>query len=91
MEAAAKLPYVPSSVLFAGKCADCKESKMLDTMVRRHGKKGIYRCIDCEVSELETRMRYGYEPGSHAAGLMEAETEIQLSKFRVLLNWALGS
>ncbi len=85
------MAYVPSSVLFAGKCADCEDTKMLDTMIRRHGKKGVYRCIDCEVSELETRMRYGYEAGTSAAGFMTAETDVQKSKFRVLINWALGS
>ena len=74
------MSYVPSSVLHDGKCADCLETKMLDEMVRKKGKKGTYRCNDCETIEVAQP----YMP------FFDGAQDVTMGRVQRLLAWCFG-
>lgn len=75
--------YVPFAVENKGKCVDCEKDKPLDEMLRREGRKGVYRCVDCETTEVS--LGYGFNFFSELPGAAE-----ELTKFERLLAWCFG-
>jgi len=70
-----------------GKCATCKDQKLLDTMVMKNQTKGLYECIDCRVDgDAKTIEDYLQIMNSSD----DTEVHIEAGKLKKIIKWIVG-
>ena len=81
-----RLTDIPFQVCNDGKCDTCEDIKPLDTMVRKHYKKGLYECIDCHVEKEITNLKYLYPKHVKLADIKDSS----MSRMERLKIWVSG-